>query len=105
MRKSSSEIPKARTFALATHGTSRITVKKHDETLRDYIRCFSRQCNKLTHLTDVDVISAFTSGTTSETLVHKLGCKSPRTTKELLDIVMTHTLGEDAVGAIFNHRK
>lgn len=105
MRKSSSEIPKARTFALATHGTSRITVKKHDETLRDYIRCFSRQCNKLTNLTDVDVISAFTSGTTSETLVHKLGYKGPGTTNKLLDIATTHALGEDAVGAIFNHRR
>jgi hypothetical protein len=79
--------------------------QKPDDTLRDYIQRFSWQCNKLTNLADTDIISAFILGTTSETLVHKLGCKSPRTTKELLDIVMTHTLGEDAVGAIFNHRK
>lgn len=59
----------------------------------------------MTNLTDVDVISAFTSGTTSETLVHKLGYKSTGTTNKLLDIATTHALGEDAVGAIFNHRR
>jgi hypothetical protein len=37
--------------------------------------------------------------------VHKMGRKSPRTTKELLDIATSHTLGEDAVGVIFDHRK
>lgn len=42
----------------------------------------------------------------SETLVHKLGCKSSRTTKELLDITTSHASWEDAVGAIFDdHRK
>ena len=39
---------------------------------------------------------------TYESLVHKLGCKGPRTTKELLDIATSHALGEEAVGAIFD---
>ena len=39
---------------------------------------------------------------TYESLVHKLGCKGPRTTKELLDIVTSHASGEEAVGAIFD---
>ena len=32
-----------------------------------------------------------------------LGRKAPRTTKELLDIAMSHGSGEEAVGAIFDH--
>ena len=36
-------------------------------------------------------------------LVHKLGCKGPRTTKELLDIATSHASGEEAVRAIFDH--
>jgi hypothetical protein len=60
---------------------------------------FSRQCNKLTNPVDADIIDAFILGTTNETLVHKLGRKSPRTMKELLDITTNHTSGEDAVGA------
>ena len=40
---------------------------------------------------------------TCKSLVHKLGCKDPRTTKELLDIATSHALGEEVVGAIFDH--
>ena len=39
---------------------------------------------------------------TCESLVHKLGHKGPRTTKELLDIATSHASGEEAVGAIFD---
>ena len=49
--------------------------QKADETLHWYIRCFSRQCNELPNVTDVDMIGAFLSRTTCESLVHKLGCK------------------------------
>jgi hypothetical protein len=38
-------------------------------------------------------------------LVHKLGQKSPRTTKELLNIATSHASGEEAVGAIFDHAR
>lgn len=37
--------------------------------------------------------------------MHKLGWKSLRTTKELLDIMTNQAVGEDTVGAIFDHRK
>ena len=54
---------------------------------------------------DADVIGAFLSGTAYESVVHKLGCKGPRTTKELLDIATRHASGEEAVGAIFDRLK
>ena len=79
--------------------------QKSRETLREYIRCFSKQCNELLDVADADVIGAFLSRTTCESLVHKLGRKGPRTTKELLDIVTSHALGKEAVGAIFDHPK
>jgi hypothetical protein len=43
------------------------------------------------------------SGTTCESLVHKLGRKGLWTTKELLDITTSHALGEVVIGAIFDH--
>ena len=49
--------------------------QKIGETLRGYIWCFSRQCNKLPNVADTDVIGAFLSGTTYESLDHKLGRK------------------------------
>ena len=68
------------------------------ETLREFIRRFSRQCNDLPNVMDADVIDAFIPATTNRTLVHKLGRKIPRTTKELLDIATAHAYGEEAVG-------
>ena len=38
-------------------------------------------------------------------MVHKLGCKGPQTTKELLNIPTRHASGEEAVGAIFDRLK
>ena len=54
------------------------------------------------NITDADVIGAFLSGTTYESLVHKLGCKVQQTTKELLNIATSHDLGEEAIGVIFD---
>jgi hypothetical protein len=50
----------------------------------------------------VDVISAFLSGTTYESQIHKLGCLKPHTTCDLLDVAMNHASNEEAIGAIFN---
>jgi hypothetical protein len=57
----------------------------------------------LLDIADADIIGAFLFQTTYESLVHKLGCKGLLTTKELLDIATSHALGEEAVGAIFDH--
>ena len=50
----------------------------------------------------MDVINAFLSGTTCESLIHKLGCLKPRTTCDLLDVATNHASGEEAVGAVFS---
>jgi hypothetical protein len=57
----------------------------------------------LPDVTDANVIEDFRSGTTCESLVHKLGCKGPQTTKELHDIATNYVSGEEAVGVIFDH--
>jgi hypothetical protein len=59
----------------------------------------------LPDVADADVIGAFLSETTCESLVHKLGCKGPWTTKELLDILKSHASSEEAVGAIFDRSR
>ena len=42
--------------------------QKPSKTLCGYIRCFSRQCKELSNIIDADVIGAFLSGTTCESL-------------------------------------
>ena len=79
--------------------------QKAGETLCGYIRRFSRQCNELPNVANTNIVGAFLSGTTCESLVHKLGRKGPRTTKELHDTGTSHASGEEAVGAIFDRLK
>jgi hypothetical protein len=56
-------------------------------------------------VTDADVVGAFLAGTTYKELIHELGRKGPRTTRELLDIATNFASGEEAVGAIFHDTK
>jgi hypothetical protein len=76
-----------------------------NETLREFIRRFSKQCTELPNVTDSDVIGTFISGTTCKELVHELGLKSPTKASELLDIATNFATGEEAVGAIFPDAK
>src|SRR4029453_13193383 len=76
--------------------------QKTDETLREYVRRFSKRCNELPDVDNAEVIGAFLSGTTCETLVHKLSCLKPKSVSELLDVATSHASGEDAVHAIFD---
>jgi hypothetical protein len=71
------------------------------ESLRDYIHRFSKQCNSLPDVVDVDVVNAFLSGATCKSLIHKLDCRKPHTIRKLLDIATNHTSGEEAAGAVF----
>jgi hypothetical protein len=75
------------------------------ESLREYIRQFSKQCTELPNITDSDVIGAFLAGTTCRDLVSKLGRKTPTKASELMDIATKFTSGQEAVEAIFRKDK
>jgi hypothetical protein len=63
------------------------------ESLREYIRRFSKQCTELSNVTDSDVIGAFLVGTTCRDLVSKLGRKTPTKASELMDIATKFASG------------
>jgi hypothetical protein len=75
------------------------------ESLRDYIRQFSKQHIELPNITDSDVIGTFLAGTTCRDLVSKLGRKTPTRTSELMDITTKFASGQEAVKAIFRKDK
>jgi hypothetical protein len=75
------------------------------ESLRDYIRQFSKQRTKLPNITDSDVIGAFLAGTTCCDLVSKLGRKTPTRVSELMYIATKFASGQEAVEAIFRKDK
>jgi hypothetical protein len=72
------------------------------ESLREYIRRFSKRCTELPSATHNDAISAFQNGTTCTSLIHWLGRRMTCTTRELLDITSNHADGEEAVTATLN---
>ena len=75
--------------------------QKPDESLRDFIRCFSKQCTELSHVGDSEVVWAFLSGTSCRDLVRELGRNVPTSAAALLDIATNFASGEEAVEAIF----
>jgi hypothetical protein len=75
------------------------------ESLREYIRRFSKQRTELPNITDSDVIGAFLAGTTCRALVSKLGRKTPTKVSELMDIATKFASGQEAVEAIFRTDK
>jgi hypothetical protein len=72
------------------------------ESLREYIWHFSKFSIELPGMTDNDAISTFQNGTTCTFLIHWLGRRMPRTTRELLDIASNNADGEEVVAATLN---
>jgi hypothetical protein len=75
------------------------------ESLREYIRRFSKQRTELPNIADSNVIGAFIVGTTCRDLVSKLGRKTPTKASELMDIATKFASGQAAVEAIFRKDK
>ena len=72
-------------------------IQGDDETLRDYIRRFSKKKNSLPNIREGDVITAFSNGVRSADLIHKIARKNPQTTRQLFDIANGFATGEEAV--------
>jgi hypothetical protein len=83
----------------------RACTQKPDESLRDFIRRFSKRCTELPSVAQSEIVHAFLEGTTCRDLVRKLGRSLPVDSNELFDIATSFASGEEAVGAIFDEKK
>nr|ABA97049.1 retrotransposon protein, putative, Ty3-gypsy subclass [Oryza sativa Japonica Group] len=72
-------------------------IQKSGESLRDYIRRFSEQRNKISDITDDVIIAAFTKGIRHEDLVGNFGRKPPRTVKQMFEKANEYAKAEDAI--------
>jgi hypothetical protein len=79
--------------------------QKPGESLRDFIRRFSKHCTELPSVAQSEIMHAFLEGTTCRDLVRKLGRSPPVDSNELFDIATSFASGEEAVGAIFDGKK
>jgi hypothetical protein len=82
-----------------------ICSQKPDESLRDFIRRFSKRCTELPSVAQSEIVHAFLEGTTCRDLVHELGHSPPVDSNELIDIATSFASIEEAVGAIFDGKK
>jgi hypothetical protein len=83
----------------------RACTQKLGESLRDFIRRFSKRCTKLPSITQSEIVHAFLESTTCRDLVRKLERSPLVDSNELVDIATSFASGEEAVGAIFNGKK
>jgi hypothetical protein len=83
----------------------RSCTQKPGESLRDFIRRFSKRCTELPSVAQSEIVHAFLEGTTCRDLVRELGRSPPTDSNELFDIATSFASGEEAVGAIFGGKK
>jgi hypothetical protein len=83
----------------------RACTQKPGESLRDFIRRFSKHCMELPSVAQSEIVHAFLEGTTCRDLVRELGRSPPVDSNELFDIATSFASGEEAVGAIFDGKK
>jgi hypothetical protein len=83
----------------------RSCTQRPGESLRDFIRCFSKRCTELLSVAQSKIVHAFLEGTTCRELVRELERSPPVDSNELFDIATSFASGEEAVGAIFDGKK
>jgi hypothetical protein len=83
----------------------RASTQKPDESLRDFIRRFSKCCTELPSVAQSEIVHAFLDGTTCRDLVCELGRSPPVDSNELFDIATSFASGEVAVGPSSMARK
>jgi hypothetical protein len=83
----------------------RACTQKPGESLRDFIRHFSKRCTELPSVAQSEIVHTFLLGTTCRDLVRELEHSPPADSNELFDIATSFASGEEAVGAIFDGKK
>jgi hypothetical protein len=83
----------------------RSCTQKPGESLRDFIRRFSKRCTELPSVTQSEIVHAFLEGTTCRDLVRELGRSPLVDSNKLFDIATSFASGEEAVGVIFDGKK
>jgi hypothetical protein len=83
----------------------RACIQKPGESLRDFLRRFSKRCTELPSGAQWEIVHAFLEGMTCWDLMRELGRSPPVDSNELFDIATSFASSEEAVGAIFDGKQ
>jgi hypothetical protein len=70
----------------STAETLKTIKQRHDESLRDYVKCFCNARNAITHIQDIEIINAFRDGVSDIKTVEEITMKKPKTVADLLAV-------------------
>jgi hypothetical protein len=70
----------------STAETLKTIKQRHDESLRDYVKCFCNARNAIPHIQDIEIINAFRDGVSDIKTVEEIAMKKPKTVADLLAV-------------------
>jgi hypothetical protein len=71
---------------LSTAETKKTIKKKHDKSLRDYIKHFCNTKNAIPYIQDIEIIIAFHDGVSDIKTIEEIVTKKPKTMANLLAV-------------------
>jgi hypothetical protein len=70
----------------STTETLKTIKQRHDESLRDYVKCFYNARNAIPHIQDIEIINTFRDGVSDIKTVEEIAMKKPKTVADLLAV-------------------
>jgi hypothetical protein len=68
----------------STTETLKTIRQKHDESLRDYVKCFCNTRNTIPYIKDIEIINAFCDGVSDIKTMEEIAMKTPKIVVDLL---------------------
>jgi hypothetical protein len=70
----------------STAETLKTIKQRHDESLRDYVKCFCNARNAIPHIQDIEIINSFRDGVSDIKTVEEIAMKKPKMVADLLSV-------------------
>jgi hypothetical protein len=71
---------------LSTVETLKNIRQKHDESLRDYVKCLCNTRNAIPYIQDIEIINTFCDGVSNIKIVEEISMKKPMPVVDLLTV-------------------
>jgi hypothetical protein len=88
----------------STAETLKTIKQKHDESLRDYVKCFCNARKDTLHIQDIEIINAFRDGVSDLKTMKEIAIKKPKTVADLLMVPDVCTEASEARARLLESR-